>query len=82
MLYLLPYVAFCALSSGTDDQISWHVFHFSRHEHVQIGPVAGVWRARERDSIRGSEAETPVGSRGKAPSQEVRGLSPLKLKTF
>ena len=30
----------------------------------------------ERDSIRGSEAEPPVGSRGKAPSQEVMGLSP------
>ena len=38
----LQYVAFSALSSGTDGQISWHVFHFSRHEracrHVKIGP--------------------------------------------
>ena len=25
------------LSSGTDGQISWHVFHFSRH--VKIGPA-------------------------------------------
>ena len=30
----LTYVAFSALSSGTDDQISWHVFHFSRHERA------------------------------------------------
>jgi hypothetical protein len=36
------------LSSGTDGKISWHVFHFSRHEracrHVKIGPGLGERR--------------------------------------
>ena len=35
-------------------------------------PLTGVW----------VEPPAPVGSRGRAPGQGVRGQSPLKLKAF
>jgi len=36
----------------------------------------------ERQAITGLGAEPPVGSRGRAPGQGVRGQSPLMLKAF
>jgi len=40
------------------------------------------WRAGSTSLYQGYGAEPPAGCRGRAPGQEVRGQSPLKLKHF
>ena len=61
----------------------WSVLKASLRASVAVADPEGLsrggansWRAREREPIWVSGAVPPVGSRGKAPGQMVRGRSP------
>jgi len=69
LLVSLPSISFCTTSSGgsSPQYLGGH------------GPMAS---AIARACNAGLWAEPPAWSRGRAPGQEVRGQSPLKLKHF
>jgi len=50
--------------------------HLDNQGRIQEIGEGATWRAREREPIWGLGALPPVGSRGKAPGQGVRGAKP------